>query len=154
MNARFDDSFQLEMLRASGSADALVVFNRLWDPTLGVAYGGYDLSERNLRVLELASRGDFSLPPLVASGNVCSGRILLDYARAGCESVQLHTGFQLPLSEYAATAGTRSQRSLHALVFDPKDGLIAGMLELEAEGQLERRDGELKFLDLQNLSRV
>jgi len=154
MNARFDDSFQLEMLRASSSADALVVFNRLWDPTLGVAYGGYDLSERNLRVLELASRGDFSLPPLVASGNVCSGRILLDYARAGCESVQLHTGFQLPLSEYAATAGTRSQRALHALVFDPKDGLIAGMLELEAEGQLERRDGELKFLDLQNLSRV
>jgi hypothetical protein len=119
-----------------------------------VAYGGYDLSERNLRVLELASRGDFSLPPLVASGNVCGGRILLDYARAGCESVQLHTGFQLPLSEYAATAGSRPQRALHALVFDPKDGLIAGMLDLEAEGQLERRDGELKFLDLQNLSRV
>ncbi len=101
MNARFDDAFQLEMLRASSSADTLVVFNRLWDPALGVAYGGYDLSERNLRVLELASRNDFSLPPLVASGNVGSGRILLDYARAGCESVQLHTGFQLPLSEYA-----------------------------------------------------
>ncbi|MFL5462181.1 MAG: hypothetical protein ACJ8AP_12630 [Gemmatimonadales bacterium] len=154
MNARFDDAFQLEMLRASASADALVVFNRLWDPALGVAYGGNDLSERNLRVLEQASRGDFSLPPLVGSGNVCSGRILLDYARAGCESVQLHTGFQLPLSEYAATAGSRPQRALHRLVFDPKDGLIAGMLDLEAEGQLERRDGELRFLDLQNLTRV
>ena len=32
MNARFDDAFQLEMLKAAGSADALVVFNRLWDP--------------------------------------------------------------------------------------------------------------------------
>ncbi len=154
MNARFDDAFQLEMLRASTSADALVVFNRLWDTTQGVAYGGYDLSERNLRVLELASRGDVALPSLVASGNVCSGRILLDYARAGCESVQLHTCFQLPLSEYPATSGSRPQRALHALVFDPKEGLVAGMLDLEAEGQLERRDGELKFLDLQNLTRV
>ena len=154
MNARFDDAFQLEMLRASTSADALVVFNRLWDVEQGVAYGGYDLSERNLRVLELAARSGVSLPSLVASGNVCSGRILLDYARAGCESVQLHTGFQLPLSEYPATSGSRPQRALHALVFDPKDGLIAGMLDLEAEGQLERRDGELKFLDLQNLTRV
>ena len=154
MNARFDDAFQLDMLRASTSADALVVFNRLWDTAQGVAYGGYDLSERNLRVLELASRGDVALPSLVASGNVCSGRILLDYARAGCESVQLHTGFQLPLSEYPATSGSRPQRALHALVFDPKEGLVAGMLDLEAEGQLERRDGELKFLDLQNLTRV
>ena len=154
MNARFDDAFQLEMLRASTSADALVVFNRLWDTTQGVAYGGYDLSERNLRVLELASRGDVSLPSLVASGNVCSGRILLDYARAGCESVQLHTCFQLPLSEYPATSGSRPQRALHALIFDPKDGLVAGMLDLEAEGQLERRDGELKFLDLPTLTRV
>ena len=154
MNARFDDAFQLDMLRASTSADALVVFNRLWDTAQGVAYGGYDLSERNLRVLELASRGDVALPSLVASGNVCSGRILLDYARAGCESVQLHTCFQLPLSEYPATSGSRPQRALHALVFDPKEGLVAGMLDLEAEGQLERRDGELKFLDLQNLTRV
>jgi len=154
MNARFDDAFQLDMLRASTSADALVVFNRLWDTAQGVAYGGYDLSERNLRVLELAARSGVSLPSLVASGNVCSGRILLDYARAGCESVQLHTGFQLPLSEYPATSGTRPQRALHALVFDPKEGLIAGMLDLEVEGQLERRDGELKFLDLQNLTRV
>ncbi len=154
MNARFDDAFQLEMLRASTSADALVVFNRLWDAEQGVAYGGYDLSDRNLRVLELASRSDVSLPSLVASGNVCSGRMLLDYARAGCESVQLHTGFQLPLSEYPATGGSRPQRALHALIFDPKDGLVAGMLDLEAEGQLERRDGELRFLDLQNLSRV
>jgi hypothetical protein len=36
-------------------------------------------------------------------------------------------------------------------VFDPKDGLIAGMLDLEAAGRLERQGGELKFLDLQTL---
>jgi hypothetical protein len=36
-------------------------------------------------------------------------------------------------------------------VFDPREGLVAGMLELEAAGSLERNHGELRFLDLQNL---
>jgi len=148
MNARFDDAFQLEMLVAAASADALVVFNRLWDPVSGVAFGGHDLSERNCRVLRQARTEGRALPPLTGSGNVCSGRMILEYARLGCESVQLHTFFQLPLSEYPATDGSRSQRALHALVFHPTDGLIAGMLELESRGILERRDGELRFLDV------
>ena len=51
MNARFDDAFQREMMDAAADADALVCFNRLWDPAAAVAYGGWDLSDRNLRVL-------------------------------------------------------------------------------------------------------
>ena len=89
------------------------------------------------------------MPPLVGTGNICTGRMVLDYARLGCQSVQLHTFFQLPLSEYPATEGSRPQRALHALVFHPAQGLIAGMLDLEADGILERADGELRFLDLQ-----
>jgi len=77
-----------------------------------------------------------------------SGRMILEYARGGCESVQLHTFFQLPLAEYPATQGSRTQRALHALVFHPEDGLVAGMLELGARGALERRGGELHFLDV------
>ncbi|HEY5939282.1 MAG TPA: hypothetical protein VIT87_00580, partial [Gemmatimonadales bacterium] len=150
MNARFDDAFQLEMLKAAGSADALVVFNRLWDPESAVAYGGFDLSDRNLRVLEAARRGELRMPPLIGTGNVSSGRLIVEYARLGCESVQLHTFFQLPLSGYPATGGTRPQRALHALLFEPRDGLIASMLDLEDDGALERRGGELKFLALQN----
>ncbi len=87
MNARFDDAFQLEMLESAGSADALVVFNRLWDPAAGVAFGGYDLSERNLRVLDTARRAHLPLPALVGTGNIGSGRLILEYARLGCESV-------------------------------------------------------------------
>jgi hypothetical protein len=150
MNARFDDAFQLEMLQAAGSADALVVFNRLWDPATRVAFGGHDLSERNLRVLRSARQNQMTTPPLVGTGNIGSGRLILDYARLGCESVQLHTFFQLPLSEYPATEGSRSQRALHALIFHPQEGLIAGMLDLEVEGFLERRGGQLRFLDLQS----
>jgi hypothetical protein len=79
---------------------------------------------------------------------VCSGRLILDYARAGCESVALHTYFQLPLREFPATAGSRTERALHTLLFHPVDGLVAGMLELERAGVLHRRGGELRFLDL------
>ena len=146
MNARFDEAFQRDMMHAAGDADALVCFNRLWDPAAAVAYGGWDLSERNLRVLRAASHAPG--PARVGTGNVCSGRLVLDYARAGCESVALHTFFQLPLAEYPASAGTRTQRALHALLFHPEDGLVAGMLGLEREGVLHRRAGELRFLDL------
>jgi hypothetical protein len=153
MNARFDDAFQLEMMAAAAEADALVCFNRLWDDAARVAYGGWDLSERNLRVLRaaraaVAGPASAGAPALVGTGNVCSGRLILDYARAGCESVALHTYFQLPLGEYAATTGSRTERALHALLFDPVDGLVAGMLELERAGVLHRRGGELRFLDL------
>jgi hypothetical protein len=150
MNARFDDLFQVEMMDACAGADTLVVFNRLFDAERGVAYGGWDLSDRNLRVLEtrLTPGTSPGIPELTGTGNIHSGRMILDYARCGCDSVQLHTFFQLPLSEYPATHGSRPQRALHALVFHPRDGLIAGMLELEAHGELERHGGELRFLDL------
>ncbi len=148
MNARFDDAFQVDMVEAAGTADALVVFNRMWDPERAVAFGGFDLSERNLRVLGAVRQQQLPTPPLVGTGNVCSGRLILDYARLGCESVQLHTFFQLPLSEYPATEGSRPQRALHALLFHPENGLIAGMLDLESAGLLPRQNGELRFLEI------
>jgi hypothetical protein len=149
MNSRFDDQFQLRMLEtaAQNGAAAAVVFNRLFGREKAVAYGGWDLSDRNLRVLDAARRKPIRFP-LSGTGNICTGTVLLDYARRGCSSVQLHTFFQLPLSEYPATAGSRTSRALHSLVFHPAHGVIAGMLNLEAGGELYRRNGELRFLDL------
>jgi len=149
MNARFDDDFQREMMDAARDADALVVFNRLYDSGAGVAYGGPELSDRNLRVLaRLTPDASPGIPELCGTGNISSGRMIVEYALRGCSSVQLHTFFQLPLEEYPATDGSRTQRALHVLIFDPRDGLIAVMLEREAAGALERRGGELHFLDL------
>ncbi len=149
MNARFDDDFQVEMMKAASSADALVVFNRLFDSTARVAYGGPELSDRNLRVLARLTPGASpGIPELSGTGDIHSGRMIVDYALHGCSSAQLHTFFQLPLEEYPATDGSRTQRALHALIFDPRDGLIAVMLEREAAGVLDRRGGELHFLDL------
>ena len=149
MNARFDDDFQVEMMKAASSADALVVFNRLFDSKARVAYGGPELSDRNLRVLgRLTPGASPGIPELSGTGDIHSGRMIVDYALRGCSSVQLHTFFQLPLEEYPATDGSRTQRALHALVFDLRDGLLAVMLEREAAGTLARRGGELHFLDL------
>jgi hypothetical protein len=167
MNAIRDDAFQVEMLRAAAAsgADFLVLFNRLFDPARGVAYGGWDLSDRNLRVLDAyrsstprpvrqsdpyvvrASR----LPPgavFSATGNICSGRVMTEYALRGATSGQVHTFFQLPLSHYPASAGSRSARALHALLFDPDQGLIAWILSLGEAGLLQPRGGLLHFVDI------
>lgn len=148
MNSRFDDAFQLTMLDAALGADGATVFNRLFDTERGTAYGGYDLSERNLRVLDLARAKGMRPKQLSGTGNICSGRVILEYARRGAESVQLHTFFQLPLGEYSATKGSRTQRALHALLFHPHEGLIAGMLDLEEQQVIARTEGELRFLDV------
>jgi hypothetical protein len=148
MNARHGELFQVDMVRAASGADTLVCFNRLWSEAKDAAYGGYDLSDRNLRTLKAARSARLATPPLSGTGNNSSGRTILEYAQLGCESVQIHTFFQLPLSEYFATAGSRTQRALHALVFHPESGLIAGLLDLEQSGRLHRQAGELRFLDL------
>lgn len=145
MNATFDDGFQAGMLRAATKADAVTVFNRLWDRERQVAYGGWELSDRNLAVLSAVPRDGQERS---GTGNVVSGRQVVAYARCGCSTVQCHTVFQLPLGEYAADAGNRTARTLHRLVFDPFDGLLAVMLEEESAGRIHRHDGELRFRDL------
>jgi hypothetical protein len=145
-NALFDDSFQLEMLltllseAAKGEgADFIVYANRLFDPNRefegvkGIAYGGPDLSARNLKVLsQLAKlRWQGSLPawlPISGTGNVCNGEIAFRYLSCGCTTLQIHTFFQLPLSCYAKRTGSRIERALHQLLFDPDDGLLAWLL--------------------------
>lgn len=151
MNARFEEGFQHEMMLAAAGADAQVVFNRLFDVAQGVAYGGRDLFERNLRVLEgfaWLGQEPRALPGLCGTGGINSGRDVLAYAHAGCEAVQLHTMFQLPLDEYAAREGSRTQRVLHQLLFHPEDGLIAELGRFEQRGLVHRRGGELHFLDI------
>jgi hypothetical protein len=148
MNARFDDDFQREMVKGTQGADALIVFNRLFDAEKKVAYGGWELSDRNLRVLESPAPGVSPGLAMTGTGNVHSGRMIAEYARRGCESVQLHTAFQLPLSAYPSSEGSRTQRVLHQMIFDPTDGLIAVLWEHEAAGRIGRHGGELRFLDL------
>lgn len=73
---------------------------------------------------------------------------MLEYALRGCENGQLHTFFQLPLSEYTATGGSRTSRALHTLMLHPTDGIAVWLRHLHEAGRLHMRDGTLHFLDL------
>src|SRR4029450_5213669 len=113
-NAILEDDFQLEMLRAINERcagedvpDFLVYGNRLFDPNRefdgvrGIAYGGPDLSARNLAVLARMRllEKSVSIPvcnlPISCTGNICSGRIACEYLLVGASSFQIHTYFQL-----------------------------------------------------------
>ncbi|MFI5202126.1 MAG: hypothetical protein ACHQNE_07050 [Candidatus Kapaibacterium sp.] len=140
-NAAHSDDFQLEMLNLCASAepraDYIIYGNRLFDPqksyegVRGVAYGGPDLSDRNLSLL---SRWNHSLP-LSATGNITTGKIAFEYLKRGATSFQMHTLFQLPDSEFGMKSGTRTERALHRLLFHPEHGFLAAMLaEKEIHG--------------------
>jgi len=148
-NAILDDDFQLEMLRAitekcSGSdiPDFLVYANRLFDPNRefdgvrGIAYGGPDLSARNLAVLHrmrlLERQGAIPVCklPISATGNIVSGRIAAEYLLCGASSFQMHTYFQLPSGEYTMKTGGKTARALLELCFHPEEGLLAWLLHL------------------------
>jgi hypothetical protein len=152
MNARFEDAFQVEMLLAleeTPNVSFRVAFNRLFDEERGVAYGGPALARRNLNALDgfIARHG---APPgaLSATGDIHSGRRMIEYALRGAESGQIHTYFQLPRVAYRSGCPSRTAAALHELVLHPNEGLIAWILALGEMGWIERRDGLLHFLDV------
>ncbi len=137
-NALAPDEFQVEMLELiaalgpTSRPDFIVFANRLYDTKRGAARGGPDLSDRNLRILA-AQRESTGRPypiPLSATGDISNGRLATFYALMGCRSFQVHTGFQLPSTAYARTSGQKVERALHALTFDPLDGLVAWLLHV------------------------
>ncbi len=161
-NSLEGDAFQVEMLAAvhgESRPDFLVYANRLFDPDRefegqrGVAYGGPDLSDRNLRMLSaLRARqenGDIDQSPLEISGtgDISSGRIAVEYALRGCTSFQVHTLFQLPASEFAMRVGSKVQRALHRLYFDPGEGLIMWLTHAATRLGIAR-DDSIAFLDI------
>jgi hypothetical protein len=148
-NARFEEEFQIEMLRlvneecgAGGRPDFIVYANRLFDPERefegqkGVAYGGPDLSARNLRVLSrlraLEQRGEIPRCafPVSATGDIGSGFMAAEYLLRGASTFQMHTYFQLPNDQYRMSGGTRTERALHELYFNPRLGLVPCLLRL------------------------
>jgi hypothetical protein len=152
-NTLFEDKFQLEMLEEIHSphgsdreADFMVYANRLFDPAklfeekVGVAYGGPDLSQRNLAVLERFLDARSAIParellPTSATGDISSGRVAAEYLLRGASTFQMHTIFQLPDSEFAMTTGGKTEKALHALIFDPENGFLGWVLDLRRRFQ-------------------
>lgn len=160
MNARFVLEFQIEMVRTCLTQPHhppgyLVYANRLFDPLreyegkVGVAYGGPDLSARNLDALSALQRADnLQLPHISGTGDITSGKMAVEYALRGATSVQLHTAFQLPASEFAARLPNRTASVIHHMIFHPQNGAIAVLLHL---GQVSGRP--VHWLDCRNVGR-
>lgn len=161
-NALFQDRFQLQMLETlckqesnADRSDFLIYANRLFDRERsfegkkGVAYGGPDLSDRNLSILErfLAESSESNahskdhiarpLLPFSATGDIHSGRIAAEYLLRGASSFQVYTLFQLADSEFTMTAGSKTEKALHTLLFHPEEGFLAWILHLRERFALE-----------------
>jgi hypothetical protein len=163
-NSLEEDAFQLAMLAQvhdpASRPDFLVYANRLFDSDRvfegkrGVAYGGPDLSDRNLRVLTslraAQDRHEIAGPPLSlsATGAISSGRMAVEYLLRGCTSFQIHTLFQLPAGEYAMGRGTKVEKALHRLYFDPTEGFIVWALHAAHRLDLVREGGRVRLLDI------
>jgi hypothetical protein len=172
-NTLFEDSFQLQMLEAVHAvppgeerADFLIYANRLFDPAkqfedkVGVAYGGPDLSDRNLVVLEkflsaqsmprpgfAGEDAGATLLPVSASGDIHSGRIAAEYLLRGASSFQMHTLFQLPDSEFPMRVGSKTEKALHHLLFHPEDGFLAWILDLRERFGWKREANVLEMAE-------
>lgn len=150
MNTRFDLDFQVEMMRVlldetERAPDFVVYANRLFDPQkefegkVGVAYGGPDLSHRNLEGLRAihdaihSGRIHRPLPPVSGTGDILTGSMAIAYGLLGATSCQMHTLFQLPDTEFGATTRSKTAAVLHHLVLHPESGLVAGLLRLSEE---------------------
>jgi dihydroorotate dehydrogenase len=135
-NAGFEDDLQLEMLKVieQASPDHVIYGNRLFDPQKiyedkqGVAFGGPDLSSRNLWALTEARRRGNRMQ-ISATGNIVSGEIMFEYLRRGCSSFQMHTLFQLPDKYFASRGRNKTERAMHHLLFHPVTGFLKCILD-------------------------
>jgi hypothetical protein len=162
MNALSDDAFQVAMLRKAlrvePPLELITCFNRLFDPErkadghAGIAYGGFDLSDRNLRVLAEVARDGAAGTPISATGNIASGRMMAEYALRGATSGQIHTYFQLPRECYLSRR-PRSRAALHELIYNPREGLIAAMAHIRRHVLGAPEGSLIRFLDLPAIGR-
>ena len=147
---------QIELVQNGASIwrqlDWLTIGNRLFSEEKGISYGGYDLSNRNLAVLDAVRKeekrsGQTILPNNVSgTGNICSGRMMVEYALRGCTTGQLHTYFQLPKRVYGHDLGSRTASALHELLFNPEDGLMVTLESLRMQHGLANET--LKYDDV------
>lgn len=139
--------------------DFFVYANRLFDPDRsfeghrGIAYGGPDLSDRNLGVLTFRQQSVRNSGfEISATGDIDSGRTAVEYALKGCTSAQLHTLFQVPLDFPLEPTVGRVRRVLARLIFHPYDGLVAWLVHARAHWGLTDSQGITAWSDLRNLT--
>ena len=164
-NSLDDDSFQLAMLaevhRGKSPADFLVYANRLFDPNRvferkqGVAYGGPDLSDRNLRVLSALRTSSGSAARLAAIRWKSAARATSARAgsplsmRCGDARAFRFTHFSsFPRRNTRCSRGPKSRKLCTGFTSIRTMGLSFGCFMPRRRLQLVANDGGVRFLDL------
>ncbi|OFX17396.1 MAG: hypothetical protein A2Z18_06130 [Armatimonadetes bacterium RBG_16_58_9] len=130
LNLEWGADFQFAMAEAAveGGADGLVVGNRMFKPEYGSGHGGPELRRRNLAQI---SRIREHLPGIriSATGGVYSGRDAFEYMEAGADNVQMLSYIMGKVGRpFTKTSGNKFDKVLHKIILDPRDGLVASML--------------------------
>jgi hypothetical protein len=135
--------------------DFLIYANRLFDPDRpfenhrGIAYGGPDLSDRNLSMLDACRNIVWTnKTEISATGDIDSGRTAVEYALRGCSSAQMHTLFQVPMSYPVEVTVGRIRRVLARVIFEPNEGLVAWLEHARNRWGHVDSEGVSKWADL------
>jgi hypothetical protein len=130
MNMDYGLDFQIEMGSESikGGADGLVIGNRIFKKEFGCAHGGKELKERNLLQIKEIKKL-FPDIHISGTGGIYTGKDILDYLEAGAENIQILSLLMGRTSMEFTKKGTKFEKVLHKLLFDPLDGLLASMIK-------------------------
>lgn len=128
MNLDFGMDFQIEMSSETikGGADGIVIGNRLFKKEFGCAHGGKELRERNITQIKEIKK-IFPDVHVSGTGGVYTGKDIVDYLEAGAENVQILSFLMGKTAIRFTKKGTKFEKVLHRLLFDPSDGLLVSM---------------------------
>ena len=135
-------------------ANRLFDRQRVFDGVQGVAYGGPDLSDRNLRLLSgwapARTAARFPGKPWRFPVRAISAR---DGSPSSTPCAAASASRFTPCSSFPRRStrcarGSKIEPALHRLYFDPADGLIIWIHHAAARLGLLHADGSVRFLDL------
>ena len=147
-------------------AEYVTYANRLFDPrrrvgdTVGAAYGGPDLSHRNLAVLDAARKQARAegwldaMPGAIRAPAMCRPRA---YRRGvwATRRDERAVPYALSTAHRPTTGhrtpdrpGSKSAKALHLLYFHPVEGLVPWLIHLRHHAGLRATDGLTRWRDL------
>jgi len=125
MNLDYGLDFQIKMVESaiSGSADGVVIANRIYKSDYSCAHGGIELRERNLAQIQTVHRlyPAFSIS---GTGGIYTGKHMIEYLDAGCENVQILSYLMGKVNKPFLKKGNRFQQVFYQMMFDRDNGYL------------------------------
>ncbi|MCX7705173.1 MAG: hypothetical protein N2115_02805 [bacterium] len=130
LNLDYGVEFQLKMVEASieGSADGVVIANRVYKKEFGCAHGGKELKQRNLIQIKNAHQC-FPDVEISGTGGIYRGTHIIEYLDAGAKNVQVLSFLMGKVKRPFEKKGNKFQQVFFKLMLDANDGYLACLLK-------------------------